>query len=246
MVTLLRVLVLLLCLGDTAGQCTMCQESFTGDWTYWDADCKTKIGDRCLSDLGDWTLWETCCNGGGPPSRMRADSHGNSLVTLQIPGLEWVTQKIHERSGAPPIDPNSIIGLSSVPMKWTCDCQQVQETGDCSLNVTSECSKRCCMESSCECGEAHFSCGIPDGSHCWDHCCMTHMQATLGWHWALQKLSIWVFFCSPAYWALVVVLLVILLNIRRVTREIRNIASQGVCRANVKNPREEAAMLCGS
>jgi len=48
-------------LRGASGQCTMCEASVTGDWTYWDDSCKTKIGDHCLSDLGQWTTWYKCC-----------------------------------------------------------------------------------------------------------------------------------------------------------------------------------------
>jgi len=48
-------------LPGTSGQCTMCEASVTGDWTYWDDHCLTKIGYHCLNDLGEWTNWYKCC-----------------------------------------------------------------------------------------------------------------------------------------------------------------------------------------
>mmetsp|Transcript_87503 Transcript_87503/g.173660 ORF Transcript_87503/g.173660 Transcript_87503/m.173660 type:complete len:312 (+) Transcript_87503:42-977(+) len=186
LMTHLRALMWLLSFCGAAGQCTMCQESITGDWTYWDADCGAKIGNKCLSDVGDWMTWDACCSAGGASSRQRnsqsapgkSDSQGNMLVRLNLPGLEWVTQLVHERPDATPLDPNSIVGLSQVPYAMrSCDCSQVRQTGLCSLNATSECSEQCCIESSCECSWARFGCGSPDGSRCWDHCCIQTTEA---------------------------------------------------------------------
>jgi hypothetical protein len=184
--TPLRALVLLVSFCGAAGQCTMCTDSITGDWTYWNADCGTEAGDKCLSDMGDWMTWDDCCSASGASSRKRdpesvpgkTDSHGNVFVRLDLPGLEWVTQLVHERPDAPPLDPNSIVGLSQVlPAMSSCDCTHVRQTGDCSLNATSKCSEQCCIESSCECSWARFGCGSPDGSRCWDHCCIQNTKA---------------------------------------------------------------------
>jgi len=202
-VTLFDPIVLLVSFCGAAGQCTMCQDEVTSEWTYWDADCGTKIGNKCLSDTGDWMTWDNCCSASGTSgtsSRKRTppnphppiviphkptpqvphgtDSHGNLFVELEMPGLEWVTQLVHERPDAPPLDPNSIVGLSQVlPAMRSCDCTQVRQTGGCSLNATSGCSERCCTEPNCECSWARSGCGSPDGSRCWDHCCIQSTKA---------------------------------------------------------------------
>jgi len=258
----LKALVLLLSFSGAAGQCTMCQESITGDWAYWDADCSAKVGDKCLSDLGDWMTWDGCCSatGKGASSRQRdlplasgkTDSHGNVLVRLDIPGLEWVTQLVHERPDAVPLDPNSIVGLSQLlPAMSSCDCTQVQQTGDCSLNATSECSKQCCIESSCECTFARAGgCGMQDHSReCWDTCCVAHAQATSVWEGAKQKLRASVF-SSPLAWvcavALGILLLnarvalgVLMLNARRVTVAIGQVNAKGVWKLIAVHDSEE-------
>jgi len=253
LVTPLNALVLLLSFCSAAGQCTICQESVTGDWTYWDSDCGAKIGDKCLTDMGDWMTWDGCCSASGDMSRQRdlqpvagkTDSHGNAFVRLDLPGLEWVTQLVHERPDAVPLDPNSIVSFSQVlPAMSSCDCTQVRQTGDCSLNATSECSKQCCTESSCKCTWARFGCGNPDGSHCWDHCCIQGTEACdcsfaraggCGiqdhsrecWDTCCaaygQATSVWegakqkLRASSPLAWACVLALGVLLLNARRVT-----------------------------
>jgi len=116
----LHALLLLLSFSGAAGQCTMCQGSITGDWTYWDADCGTKVGDKCLSELGDWVTWDGCCSASGTSSRQRdrkpiageTDSHGNVFVRLDMPGLEWVTQLVHKRPDAVPLDQTAFVSLS--------------------------------------------------------------------------------------------------------------------------------------
>jgi len=209
LVTPLNALVLLLSFCGAAGQCTMCQESITGDWTYWDADCGTKLGDKCLSDLGDWMTWDGCCSVSGAPGRRRdpqpvpgkTDSHGNVFVRLNLPGLEWVTQLVHERPDAPPLDPNSIVGLSqALPLTSSeaCDCSFARAGG----------------------------CGRQDHSReCWDTCCAAEAQATSVWEGAKQKLRASVF-SSPLAWACTVAFGVLMLNARRVTVAIGHVTAK--------------------
>jgi len=188
------------------GQCTMCRNSATGDWTYWNADCHTWIGDKCVSEMGDWITWDVCCSANNAVSSRQKDlqpvsnntdmgqSANNAVSNRQrdllqpvsnktnigqwLMAYDWVNQLIHKRPDATLREPNSIVGLSQMlPATGSCDCLQVRQTGGCSLSTTSKCSEQCCIESSCECSWARFGCGSPDGSRCWDQCCIQSTEA---------------------------------------------------------------------
>lgn len=172
------------------GQCTMCMNAESSDWTAW-GGCSLKTGERCLDLNGDWTSWETCCSkSSGVPTPAPAPNTGVPVRVRTVNGncnCDWITGPW----GCGTYDGTDCWRhCCQTPL---CDCSWARGPGACTSPDYSQCWDFCCIHSTseCHCGWVRSGgCKKDDGTHCYKQCCGTYLSTMTFASEALLRLGI--------------------------------------------------------